>query len=303
MRLINIILILAIVLLVSGVEQCPSPQGGFGGGGTGSQASKSGVDATVVSGIGYFSQGMQLNQDDTFKIVLNIENYDKTEKKGTICVKDNQDDAYGGILVSGDCTQFSVPAADYQGDVMTRMASQRVAFPMDGEYSYHDVPITSDGKIFITLSYVQHSAAQGLVNVPEPAEESISMILPPSPISLKVDKTVSKQQSQYKASLGITLEKSADENTKFYTEDMANENSIKVSLKLSPSPSSSGYTLDCTQLSGQQGIINMESTKFIKCSSLLPLETTSYPFLIYMDYGVKITKTLDFKIKSKEEIR
>jgi hypothetical protein len=310
MRLMNIFLVIAIVLLVSGVEQCPASSsggGGFGGGlggGTGSQASKNGVDVSVVPGVGFFSSGSQIGQDETFRVVLNIENYDKTEKKGTICVKDNQDDAYGGILVSGDCTQFSLPAADYNGNVLVKQASQKVAFPLDGEYSYHDIPIDSTGKIFVVLSYVQHSVTQGLINVPEPAQETVSLEQSPSPISVSLEKTVAKQQSQYKSSFGITLGIKTDANTKFYTEDMQNENSIKVSLKLSPSASSPGYNMDCTQgLTSQSGVINLESTKFIKCSSLLPLATTSYPILVYLDYGVKSTKSFDFKIKAEEEIK
>ena len=279
MRWIYTLLIVAMLSVVMGVESCPMP--GTGGGG---QAAKSGLDFSLVSGVGYFTQGMQLDQGDTFKVVLKIENYDNTPKSGTVCIKDDKEDVYGGV--SEDCSQFYVREADYSQDKFVKSSFTEVYFPSGGEYTYHDIPIAQQSKMFITLSYVQHSIAQGSLNVPDPAAEKISFLQTAAPVSVSADKTVSKQENQYKATLGITLSKQADSNLKLLTEDLKQENSIKFAVSMSK------YTFDCTQ-----GIINMESTKFIKCSTLLPLEQISYPLLIYLDYGVKITKSFDFTIK------
>jgi hypothetical protein len=297
MRWINLIFVFAVLVIVTGVEQCPMPQGG---GGFGGQPSKSGLDVSLVSGVGYFRSGMQIEQGDTFKILLEINNYDNTAKKGTICVKDNQDDAYGGIFVSGECSQFNLPAADYQNGKILNPSSQKIVFPKSGDYSYYDVPIEAPAKIFVIYSYVQNSIAQGNVNVPSPEQETISMTQPSAPISVAVEKTISKQENQYKASLGITLSKQSNPEIAIYSQDMGTENSIGFTAKLSPTAMSSGYQMDCTEQN--PGFLNMTNTKFIKCSSLLPLEVSSYPLLVYTDYGVKVTKSFDFKIKSKEAI-
>jgi len=285
MRWIYTLLIVAMLSVVMGVESCPMPSG-IGGGG-GGQAAKSGLDFSLVSGVGYFTQGMQLDQGDTFKVVLKIENYDKTPKSGTVCAKDDKEDVYGGV--SEDCSQFYVREADYSQDKFVKSSFTEVYFPSGGEYKYHDVPIAQPSKIFVTLDYVQHSIAQGSASVPEPATEKINVVQTAAPVSISVDKTVSKQENQYKATIGITLSKQADGNLKLLTEDLKEENRVKFALKMS------SYTFDCTQ-----GIINMESTKFIKCSALLPVEQISYPLLIYLDYGVRITKSFDFTIKAKE---
>jgi len=297
MRGIYLISILAVIMLVTGVEQCPMPQGGGLGGGTSS--AKSGLDASLVQGVGYLKQGMTIQQGDTFKVLINLANYDKTEKRGIICVKDNQDDSYGGIPLSGECSPFYVAAADYQDEKLANAASQQIALPIQGDYSYYDIPISSSAKIFISYSYVQNSIAQANINVPSPEQETVAMQQPSAPVSVSVEKAVSKQQEQYKLTLGMTLSKQSSQEIKLYSEDMSIENSIKFTAKLSPKKEFAGYPLDCTQ--NNPGIINIENTKFIKCSALLPLEITSYPLLIYTDYGVKVTKTIDFTI-SKEKI-
>ena len=86
--------------------------------------------------------------------------------------------------------------------------------------------------------------------------------------------------------LKVSFTQKSDSTLKIFNEDLSKENNINFRIKLEPS-----YTLDC-----QQGIVNIESTKFIKCSTLLPLEQVTNPLLIYLDYGVKITKPFDFKI-------
>jgi hypothetical protein len=299
MRWLYLLSILAVIILVLGVEQCPMPQGGssFGGG---NQQTKSGISVSLVSGVGYFSQGMTFNQGDTFKIILNVENYDKTEKKGTICVKDNQDDAYGGIPISGECSQFALAGATYQNEKFIASSVQRIVFPINGEdFRYYDLPMDANAQIFVSYSYVQHSTAQASINVPSPEQETVSLTQPSSPITLSVDKTISKQLEQYKTSLGITLSSQADTDTKIYSDDMKSENFIKFTARLSPSSGFSGYPLDCTQTN--PGTINIDIIKFIKCTTFLPLEVTSYPLLVYTDYGVKVTKTFDFKIMKEEK--
>jgi len=282
-RLIYSFLIFVLVILVLGVDSCPISSGGVG-----QQTSKSGLDVSLVQGVGYFNQGMTLDQGDTFKIVLKINNYDTTEKSGTICVKDDKEDVYGGIF--DQCTPFYIQAADTQGNVL-QAASSTVYLPTSGEYKYDNLPIATSAKLFITIAYVQHSIIQGTVNVPMPEVEMITLAQTSAPVSVSAEKTVSKQGDQYKMSLGINLLKS-DSSIILTTEDMKTDNRIKFSAKLS------NYNFDCTQ-----GIFEMENTKFIKCSALLPLEQIGYPCLIYLDYGVKQTKTFDFKINAKEAVK
>jgi len=280
-----VVLICAMLFLVIGVDSCPMP--GAGGG----NPSKSGLDFSLIQGVSFFASGAQLEQGETFKIALKLENFDKTEKQGTACVKDDKEYVYGGI--SEDCMPFYLKAAEYNQNTFVKSSSTELYFPSDGEYSYHDIPIAQSAKIFVTFSYLQHSLIQGTVNAPVPAAETIKLIQTSAPISASVDKTVSKQEDQYKTNLGITLTQISDPNLKVYSEDMKSENKIKFSTKLLPS-----YNLDC-----QQGIIDFASTKLIKCSTLLSLEQVGYPFVINLDYGVTISKTFDFSIKAKEETK
>ena len=281
-RLIQVILVCALLFLVIGVESCPISGTG------GQQQSKSGLDFSLIQGIGYFASGLEFEQGETFKVAVKIDNYDNIEKQGTICVKDDKESVYGGA--SEDCKQFYVKAAEYNQNTFVKSASTEIYFPSEGEYSYHDIPIAQNAKLFVALSYVQHSLISGTVNVPDPVTEKLNLVQTSAPISASADKTVSKQEDQYKVNLGITLTKVSDPNLKIYTEDMRSENKAKFSAKLLPS-----YNLDC-----QQGIIDFESTKLIKCSTLLSLEQVGYPFLINLDYGVIISKTFDFNIKAKE---
>jgi hypothetical protein len=293
MRWLYLVSIFAVLILLIGVDQCPMP-GGTGTTGTSGQT-KSGMDISLVQGVGYFKQGMQIQQGDTFRVLLSMVNYDKAEKKGTICIKDNQDEAYGGIPTSGQglCSPYDVLGADYSGDKLLNPSSQTIVFPSDGEFSYNNIPITAPGKLFVTYSYVQNSVAQALVNVPIPEQETLSVSQPSAPILLSIDKTVSTQSGQYKVMFGITFSQSGA-GTQIYSEDMRTGNVTRFTARLSPSASFSGYSMDCTQQN--PGLINLASTKFIKCSALLPLETTVYPLLIYTDYGVGVTKTFDFTI-------
>jgi hypothetical protein len=83
-------------------------------------------------------------------------------------------------------------------------------------------------------------------------------------------------------------------DAKIYSPDFLKENYIMINFnrevldfKCSPDIS--------------QGILAFANTKFIRCSALATQETVSYPLIISLDYGVKITRSYDFNIKLLKE--
>lgn len=291
MRLLKILLIVALLSIIVGVESCP--EGGLGPSGPsgpGSSAgSNKGLEVSLTSGLGYLGQGSIIDGDSTFKIKVRIENYDKSARQGQICVRDDKDNAaYGGV--SQECIGFSVKEAEYSGEQFISQSYTEVYFPSLGEYSYHDIPIAEwPSKLFITYTYLQDSAAQGLVNSPDPEQETLSLNKISGPVSLSIEKTIGKQYDQYKVNLGITFNKQTVKDVTIYSRDMTKENAIDYSIKLGKD-----IFMDCPQGTLDFGT---SSTKFIKCSALLPLQQLSNPLLIYLYYNVKTVKTYDFKIK------
>lgn len=150
LMLIAVVAICLTLFIVSGQQGCEMPQlPGFPGG---AGAEKTGLDFSLISGVGYLTAGKTFNLDETFFVGITIENYDEEAKSGIICIRDTVTDTFGGISSegSGECKIFNVKAAE----VMTEEAkgffggtSQQVNpgktevyFPEMGEYSFRDIP-------------------------------------------------------------------------------------------------------------------------------------------------------------------
>jgi hypothetical protein len=276
-------LILSVLLVVSGVDQCPQSIGGIGGT---TEASKYGVDFAVQSGLDKLSDGKTIIVGDSFFIDVLIENFDSEPKSGEICIRDEIGDEYGGVPTT--CRQFNIPAATYLGDVLQSPASINVAFPDSGNYKYENLPIDANSKLYVSISYTQRSTASAAIKVPVPQTETITFQQKSSPIAVTADKTVSSRDDNMKVNLKIGLTKQGNYN--ITSTDFKRE-SIGISTNFG------SYNLDCPEV--QQGFIDFKSTKFISCSALLPREQISYPLLIYLDYGVKLSKELSFNIKKQ----
>lgn len=285
---------LSILLLISGQQGCDMGK---------TQAEKTGLDFTIVSGTDYLGTGKILNLGDSFYVSVKIENYDKKAQTGFVCIRDNMADSFGGIR-DEECRPFAVKAAELK-EVQTNLGKSaqqldpgttEVSFPASGDYSYHDIPTMAkpySAELFVDLRYIGKTFASGAVSVPDEQQPIISQ--DPSPITIAVTKSIHKIQDSYKVNLDVTLRK--QQGAKIFSVDFSKENTTYFSAKLAP------QTMECATQDGQpaMGYIEFENERLIKCSSLVYLaaKEESYPLIIALDYGVSIEKEYPFSIKTE----
>jgi len=298
--LLKISLVLLLFLLVCGQSSCPT---------TSTKAAKTGIDFVLISGVDKLSDGKIISQGDTFNIQVHIENYDKQSRSGQVCITDNMDNAFGGI--ESQCTPFYVKAAEVitekkqqsglfaSSQEQVQPSTAEVFFPTSGDYMYKNLPVTQSAKAILSLKYSLSSRASTLegVKVPTPETEALNMEQEPAPVTVSVDKSVSRKEGAYKISLDIGLTK--DSSATLYPPDMKEENKNYIYFKASMSP----QTLECEpsgtydQNKFSQGLVELKNTKFIKCSTLVDIQEGQWPFTIDLNYGVELKKEIPFTIK------
>lgn len=296
MKVITLLTIAALSVLLMGVTAIDSCQT--------TSASKTGLDFSLDTGIDKLSSGKTINLEDVFYISLKIENYDSSPKSGEICVKDNMDDVYEGVLE--ECVPFSVREAesiDSESKSLFKKSSEAVPgtmtviFPASNTYKYIKLPATQPAKLIITAKYSQSETANALtgISVPNPASEKITLEKEPSPVSISVDKSITSREEGYKVLLGIQLAKQQD--AILYSPDFKDVNYIHFSAEMMP------QKLECVpegtydkQKLGK-GLIELKSKKFISCSAFVYEEEQTWPLQIKLNYGVEIEKEVPFTIK------
>ena len=281
-------LVLSMLLLLSGVEECPQGIGGIGGGGK-TEAAKYGVDFTLMPGVDRLTAGKTFFQGDTFYVDVLLENYDNEAKSGEICINDEIDDAYGGIP-SNTCKSFNIAGATYIGDTV-QPASARIIFPDREAYSYERIPValSISANLNVVISYTQHSVIEGVVDAPSPETETLTLKQEAAPVVVTAEKSISSREGNVKATLKIGFTKQGDYNI---TSVDFKRKTIAFSYVLG------NYGMECPDV--QQGYFDFESTKFISCSALLPKEQTTHFLQMTLDYGVKLSKKFSFTIKKSE---
>lgn len=284
-----------LALLLLGAEGCPTA----GPGTSGTGGSNYGVDFSPATGVGYLSAGKSIYLGDAVNVKVHLENYDTQGHSGKLCVKDNIAEEYGGI--SEDCQNFILRNAEMikSGSSEQLQSSKTdIVFPTDAEYSYHDIPINQQVKLFIELQYVQSAKVTGAVNVPTPETEKLVLEQNPALVTADIEKTIRKTTDGYKVDLGITLKKVMSD-AKIYSPDFGKENSLSLKFENTP------MNFKCTPDLGTFGLIeDFEITKFIRCSAVVNEDTVSYPLIISLDYGVKVTREYGFNINVlKEEMK
>lgn len=308
LKYIVIIAILVVLVLVSGQVGCEGGIPGLGGGGT--QATKTGIDYSLTTGVDYISSGKLLQQGETFLVGIHIENYDKQARIGQVCIRDNIADNFQGISSQGDgeCQFFNIAAAQVVKKETTSLMGKQITetitpgttdvyFPQNNEYSYIGLPSLLkpyDGLLTVSLRYRQISQATATVTVPGTEQPTISQ--EPAPIMVGVTKTVHKTQEGYKLDLEISLQKRQD--IKIFSSDFTQENISYFNAEIVPE------TMSCSTTAGEpvHGVITIGNEKLIKCSSLVSLSgqaSQSYPLVITLDYGVDIEKSYPFGIETQ----
>ncbi|MEM2956207.1 MAG: hypothetical protein QW041_01350 [Candidatus Pacearchaeota archaeon] len=281
-EILTAVFLVFILIVISGVEQC---QQGIGGEKT--KAAKYGVDFTLQPGLDRLTEGKVIMQGETFYVDILIENFDSKPKSGEICIRDDINEVYGGI--NDKCKTFNIPSATYIENKLESPASIRIIFPENDYYKYEGIPVDTDATLFVSISYLQHSIISGAVKAPEPQQETLTLQQTPSPVFVTVDKSVTSMTDNVKVNLKIGFTKQGEYNI---TSTDFKKEAIVVFPKLSV------YNLDCPEI--KQGLIEFRNTKFISCSAFLPREQYTHPLQLTLDYGVKLIKSFDFKIKKSE---
>lgn len=297
---ISAVLLLVILasLLMMGQTGCPQA----GTGTTTDQqyqstsASKYGLDYSLVKGIGMLSEGSKITIGETFNVGVHLENYDSKPKSGKLCVRDDIDDAYGGIETACNNVQFSVREAQLgdKGNV-EKVGSLDLQFPASGYYSYNpntNFPATFPGKLFIDSEYLESSSIQTTVPIPQPISGSLSITQDPSAVRVTIDKSIISEGENYRLNLKVTFNNQLS-NSEIWTPDFSKKG-INFNIQMS------NYPLECKS----QGIdvgnyIEMENKKFITCSTLVPKEQITRPLLVDLNYGVKVHKEFSFTIQKE----
>ncbi len=291
-----ILFLLLSIFIVSGQQGCP-PQGGGPGTTTDGQrqptteAQRVGVDFSLVEGIDFIYRGKKIQENEPFSVNFVIENSAELRKGGTICIRDDLEDVYGGIK-SETCKAFNVGGAVYEGGKIVSVGKTNVVF--EGPYKYVGLPISQDINLFIKMRYADMTSASAPVAVPEPQSERLQVTQAPSPLRVTMEKTVSPREEGYLVSLGIEM-RNTKSDTSIYTQDYT-----KKGVIFNPRFSQTRLECDYTQLAVKYVEIDPSTnTKFIKCSGLLPREQITYPFVLDLIYGVEVNKKITFRVEKE----
>jgi len=292
-----LIFLVLIVFLVSGQQGCPEAGSGvpgqFGKADPRTQASTLGLDFSFVEGLEYLTSGKKLMEKEVVFLNILVENHGETPKQGNLCIRDDVGDIYGGII--SECQNFRVVGAVYEDGRLVQPGKQNILF---GEYIYDELPISQNVNAFITATYAEQLIASTTVPIPEPRSGRLTVESDPSPIKISIDKTVSLREEGYKTSLGIQFKKSGT-GLKIKTPDFAKEGFIF-------NPQLSGTSLECEYSDPTINFVEFkegQSTKLIRCSTLLPKEQITYPLLLNLQYGVEIEKKINFRIEKEEKFK
>lgn len=295
-----LLLILAALLLIAGFNGCPVTP----------TTTKKGLDFSLVVGLDKLSSGKTISVGETFYIHIEVTNYDKVPRVGKVCIRDDQDDIYGGIT-GEECTTFSVEAADVVEEEKkgffggkTEKVQPKIGdiyFPSSGDYSYGGLPITQKAKLFVTLRYAQDSIVGSSVAIPEPSSATLELEQEPAPVTVTARKEVTRREDAYKVSLSIQLAK--EQQAKIFPPNFREEDENYLSFKAEMLPK----ILECkpegtySEEKLRQGLIQLKTKKYIKCSALIyEEEQTSLPLIITLKYGVELAREFPFTIAVEE---
>lgn len=297
--------LLAIILaslLLTGQTGCPQAGTGVGTTTTTDQqyqstsAAQYGLDFSLIRGVGMLSEGSKITLGETFNVGVHMENYDSKSRSGSMCVRDDIGDEYGGIETTCNMVPFSIREAqiDATGKV-EKPGSIDLQFPVSGYYSYSkDFPLAqTTAKLLINSEYVQSSSIQTSVSVPQPASGSLSITQEPSPVRITIDNSIVSEGGNYKVNLGINLNNQLA-NSEIWTPDFKKKG-LAFTIQMG------NYPLECksqgTAIAGDY--IEMENKKFITCSALVPREQITHPLLVNLNYGVKLNREFSFTLQKE----
>jgi hypothetical protein len=306
MNIFSIFLLFVMLIFISGQEGCGAPQ-----------QSQGGINFVPISGVSMLVPGDVLEKNEAFVVGVHVENYNPRDIEGTVCVRDDQPSAFGGIVDSGDgdCQSFFTRASELgtvqspqsqttqtqpqpfgsssQGNVIPGTAD--LYFPETGEYMYQGLPelnAPSPATLFIAMKYREESEITGTVTSPDENQPVMTQAV--QPINVMVRKSIFRRGESYQINLEISLTKQQD--VEIYSPGFSEKDKLYFFAELRP------LGLQCTDVNNNpiSGLLEFRNEKIIKCSALTPSRTQqSYPLVINLDYGVSLERQYSFGIKTK----
>jgi hypothetical protein len=248
---------------------------------------------------------MVLERGQNFNVGIVIENYDKKEKSGKICILDDLSDGFSGISSDGEgeCYFFNVKgysiiSSNTQGGSNSQSITPgitEVYFPTNGIYSYNSLPQMGmyNGRLFVRVSYRESPRATTTLSIPSESQPIIHQ--DPSQISVSLNQLTYKINDGYRTDLTFNIIKKG--TSEIYNSDFSKENIIYFNAEVPPKE------LICADLN--KNVIQEEfelsdtGSDTIKCSFLSSSNNAqSYPLVLNLDYGVILEKEYSFQIKT-----
>lgn len=270
------------------------------------QEARKGINVYLLTGIDYLSAGKLIEPEESFRVGIAIENYDKKQKQGQVCIRDSVSDSYGGIpsYGKGECSFFSVKEAEIKetkkgfGKALEiKPGTTKVYFPSSGYYAYHNIPEMLrpyQNTLYVSLLYSETVKATGTVEVPSQDVMVLNFDQDPGMVQMQVQKSVHKFGDAYEVRITINMFK--QENATISLPDFSKPNALFFQASLGSIP------LKCEANNKEIGnVVEFENEKFIRCSALVHLtgKQENYPLLIQLDYAVTLTKQFPFAIKTR----
>jgi len=250
------------------------------------QQQQTGLSIEFMSGAGYITNGKTILEKEPFRIGLKIVNYDEKEKRGMICVYDDQNDYYGGI--SKDCKEFYVGKAVKNKENIPY--TTQTFFPEQGYYNYINLPFDISPEIFIETIYNQDTMLTTLLTYPTPERESFSVS--DEFITLNIEKSIHKAESGHEIYLSINLRKNKEVNISYNQ-----QNTLFFSIEARPLAFTCNTPL---KQFGNSGIIDLEKENFIRCNALTLTESyEAIPSQINLKYQAIEKNKIRFNVKKK----
>ncbi|MCS7134563.1 MAG: hypothetical protein NZ889_01755 [Candidatus Pacearchaeota archaeon] len=270
------------------------------------QATKRGIDFTIISRPSFLTPGSTIHQGDTFYVGVKIENYDTEERTGKICIRDDVEDTFGGISSHGhgECDLFVVRAAEKKQQEKNIFGQKReeilpgaleVYFPKEREYAYYNLPPLIrpfSASFYVSLQYNEFVEATATLTT---GQEQPNVAQEPSLVKVFITKTLHPRSEGYK--IDLTIELSKQGTGQIFSPDFSRQNITQFYIRLYNVP------LQCF-VAGKPVYheIELQEKKTIKCTGMIyGKQEQSFPLVINLNYGVIIEKKFGFNIVTKEE--
>ena len=250
------------------------------------QQQEKGIKIDLIEGAGYISNGKTILENELFRIGLKITNYDEKEKRGMICVYDDQNEYYGGI--GKECKEFYVGKSFKDKEIVP--STVNVFFPEQGYYKYIRLPFDISPEIFLETIYNQDTTFTSSLTYPTPEIQSFSFS--DEFLSLYLEKSIHTSEQGYEIFLKIDIKKNKEVNLSYNQQK-------GIFFSIEARPVSFNCNTPLKQFSNS-AFIDLERENFIRCNAFTPSGNyESLPLQINLKYQALEKNKIKINVKKK----